>query len=98
MRQTDHHYRPAPARAYPLEDARNRLRGKLPELRAWTALTAVAPFASAIEDDGPSRASYLASTLAAGLELVREGELEARQLEQFADLFLRARLRLEAAE
>ena len=54
--------------------------------------------ASAIEDEGPSRASYLASTLAAGLELVREGEMEARQLEQFADLFLRARLRLEAAE
>jgi segregation and condensation protein A len=98
MRHTDHHYRPAPPRAYPLEDARNRLRGKLAELRAWTALTAVAPFASGVEDDGPSRASYLASTLAAGLELVREGSLEARQLEQFADLFLRARIRLEAAE
>ena len=39
------------------------------------------------------------ATLAAGLELVREGELEARQLEHFADLFLRARpARLEAAE
>jgi segregation and condensation protein A len=98
MRHTEHHYRPALPRAYPLEDARNRLRGKLPELRAWTALTAVAPFASGGEGEGPSRASYLASTLAAGLELVREGELEARQLEQFADLFLRARHRLEAAE
>jgi segregation and condensation protein A len=51
------------------------------------------------EDLGPSRASYLASTLAAGLELVREGELEARQAEHFADLYLRARgLHLEAAE
>jgi segregation and condensation protein A len=98
MRHTEHSYRPAPARAYALEDARNRLRGKLPELQAWTALTAVAPFAGAVDDDGPTRASYLASTLAAGLELVREGEMEARQLEQFADLFLRARLRLEAAE
>ena len=81
MRTAARHYRPAPPRAYALEDASHRLRGKLPELRAWTALAAVAPFESAGEPDGPSRASYLASTLAAGLELVREGELEARQLE-----------------
>jgi len=98
MRRADHQYRPVAPKAYPLEDARNRLRGKLPELRAWTALSAVAPFASVVEDEGPTRASYLASTLAAGLELVREGALEARQLEQFADLYLRARMRLEAAE
>ena len=98
MRTTVHQYRPQPAKAYPLEDARHRLRGKMAELRAWTALAAVAPFASVAEPDGPTRASYLASTLAAGLELVREGELEARQLEQFADLYLRARLRLEVAE
>ena len=63
----------------------------LPDLRAWTALTAVAPFAIGGDGEGPSRASYLASTLSAGLELVKEGELEARQLEQFADLYLRAR-------
>ncbi|HLI65735.1 MAG TPA: ScpA family protein [Caulobacteraceae bacterium] len=98
QRTATHQYRPEPARAYALEDARHRLRDKLPELRAWTALAAVAPFASAADPDGPTRASYLASTLAAGLELVREGELEARQLEQFADIYLRARLRLEAAE
>jgi segregation and condensation protein A len=40
---------------------------------------------------GPSRASYLASTLSAGLELVKEGALEARQLEAFADIYLRTR-------
>ena len=71
-------------------------------LRSWTALTAVAPMAGRGGQDaepGPTRASYLASTLAAGLELVREGELEARQIEHFADLYLRARgVRLEAAE
>ena len=39
----------------------------------------------------PSRASYLASTLSASLELVKEGALEARQLEAFADIYLRAR-------
>jgi segregation and condensation protein A len=92
-------YRPVAPQAYALEDARQRLRGKLSELSAWTPLAAVAPFPRAAQDRQPTRASFLASTLAAGLELVREGELEARQLEAFADLYLRARgLRLEAAE
>ena len=44
----------------------------------------------------PSRASFLASTLSASLELVKEGVLEARQAEAFAELYLRSRLRLEA--
>ena len=43
------------------------------------------------EVEGPSQASYVASTLSASLELVKEGALEARQLEAFADLYLRAR-------
>lgn len=83
------HYRPPPSVAYPLEDARRSLRGKLPELGAWTALEAVAPRGGG--PDGATRASCIASTLAAGLELVKEGALEARQLEAFADLYLRAR-------
>jgi segregation and condensation protein A len=58
------------------------------ELAAWTPLTGLAPDAHA---EGPSRASYLASTLSAGLEMVKDGALEARQLEPFADLYLRAR-------
>lgn len=92
-------YRPPVPHTYALDDARQRLRGKLPELSAWTPLTAVAPFPGPAHEHQPTRASYLASTLSAGLELVREGELEARQLEAFADLYLRARsLRLEAAE
>ena len=40
--------------------------------------------------EGPSRASYLASTLSASLELVKEGSMDARQLEHFADIYLRA--------
>ena len=94
-RDIDRSYRPRPPQAYPLDDARNRLRGKLGEMRSWTPLSAVAPRA---RGEGPSRASYLASTLSAGLELVREGDLEARQMEAFADVYLRTRLRLEAAE
>jgi segregation and condensation protein A len=83
------HYTPRPPQAYPLEDARERLRSLLPDLDRWTALAGVAPSGSA--GQGPSRASYLASTLSASLELVREGAMEVRQLEAFADLYVRAR-------
>ncbi len=82
-------YTPRPPQAYPLEDARERLRRLLPELARWTALAGVAPMPGLIE--GPSRASYVASTLSASLELVKEGALEARQMEAFADIYLRAK-------
>jgi segregation and condensation protein A len=89
QKEAQRHYTPAPPQAYPLEDARDRLRRLLPDLERWTPLAGVAPLGSA--SVGPSRASYLASTLSAGLELVKEGALEARQLEAFADIYLRAR-------
>ena len=82
-------YRPAAPQSYPLEDARERLRRLLPDLGRWTPLAGVAPMGSPTA--GPSRASYVASTLSASLELIREGELEARQMEAFADIYLRAR-------
>lgn len=92
-------YHPRAPQAYPLEEARQRLRGRLSQMKAWTALSDVAPTPAAGEGRQPTRASYLASTLSAGLELVKEGDLEARQLDHFADLYLRVRsLRLEAAE
>jgi segregation and condensation protein A len=81
-------YTPAPPQAYPLDEARERLAGLLAEMQRWTPLSGVTPMQAS---SGPSRASYLASTLAACLELVKEGSLEARQLEHFADIFLRAR-------
>ena len=84
-------YHPRPQQAYPLEDARERLRRLLPELERWTPLAGVAPFGP--EGQGPSRKSYVASTLSASLELVKDGALEARQLEAFADIYLRARSR-----
>jgi segregation and condensation protein A len=79
--------------AYPLEAARDRLRHVMSEVRGWTSLGGVAPMPGALDEGegGPTRASYIASTLSAGLELVKEGELEARQLEAFADIFLRRR-------
>lgn len=92
-RETNRRYRPTPAAVYPLDDARARLHRLLPELTAWTLLQGVTPPTRAA---GPSPASCLASTLSAGLELVKDGRLEARQLGVFEDLFLRARS-LEAA-
>ncbi|UTP38143.1 segregation/condensation protein A [Phenylobacterium sp. LH3H17] len=82
------HYTPRAPQAYPLEDARDRLRHMLPDLDRWTPLSGVAPLKPSGE--GPSQASYTASTLSAGLELVKEGAMEVRQLEAFADLYLRA--------
>ena len=76
--------------AYPLDDARDRLRSLLPQMQAWTTLQGVAPM-PAEDEEGPTRASYLASTLSASLELVKDGALEAKQLEPFSDLFLRRR-------
>jgi segregation and condensation protein A len=93
-RDSSRRYTPTPPTAYPLEEARDRLRRLLPDLERWTPLAGVAPFGPSrpgLGGPGPSRASYVASTLSAGLELVKEGALEARQLEAFADIYLRAR-------
>lgn len=88
-KESQRRYTPAAPVAYPLEDARARLRLLLPDLDRWTPLAGVAPFGP--EDHGPSRASFVASTLSASLELVKEGALEARQLDAFADIYLRSK-------
>jgi segregation and condensation protein A len=92
-RTATRHYTPRPPQAYPLEDARERLRRMLPDLDRWTPLGGVAPMAGsgAGAGEGPSRASFVASTLSASLELVKEGAMEARQLEVFADIYLRSK-------
>ncbi len=85
-------YRPSTPVVYPLDDARDRLRRLVPEMKAWTPLQSVAPSArAAAAGETPTRASCLASTLSAGLELVKEGRLEARQLAAFEDIYLRRR-------
>jgi segregation and condensation protein A len=95
-RDAERRYAPTPPKSYPLEEARERLRDMLPELERWTPLAGIAP--QDTTGQGPSAASYLASTLSASLELVKEGALEARQLEAFADVYLRRReTPLEAA-
>ena len=92
-REASRTYTPATPKAYPLEEARDRLRRLLPELGRWTPLAGVAPMgpSGGPDAEGPGRASYVASTLSASLELVKEGALEARQLEAFADIYLRSK-------
>jgi len=88
-RRVSRRYRPAAPQAYAIDDARERLRTLLSELKAWTPLRGIAP--ARHSGEGPTRASYLASTLSAGLDLVKDGALEARQLEAFAEIYMRAR-------
>jgi hypothetical protein len=61
-----------------------------PELKPGPADTVAPPVRAADLDEAPTRASCLASTLSAGLELVRRA-LEARQLAAFEDVYLRRR-------
>lgn len=97
-REAARHYAPNQrVEAYPLEDARDRLRQMLPKLESWTLIGGVAPEPEP-DEVGPSRASYLASTLSASLELVKDGQMEARQLEPFADLYVRKRARPQPLE
>ena len=88
-REQARHYNPTQrVEAFALEEARDWLRDILPRLADWTPLDRVAPSA---EGEGPSQASYLASTLSASLELVKEGAMDLRQDTAFADLWLKRR-------
>ena len=61
----------------------------LPRLEDWTPLERVAPEKHGAE--GPSQASFTASTLSASLELVKEGAMDVKQAEAFAELYLKRR-------
>jgi segregation and condensation protein A len=71
-----------------LKDARDLLTRIVGELRDWTALDQFLIEFLASPDD---RATAIASSFAASLELIREGTLEARQDVAFAPLYLRGR-------
>jgi segregation and condensation protein A len=74
--------------AFALEEARDWLRSIMPRLADWTPLDTVAP---QHDGPGPTRASYMASTLSASLELVKEGDMDVKQTAAFDPLFLRRR-------
>jgi segregation and condensation protein A len=71
-----------------LKDARDLLARIVGELRDWTALDQFLIEYLTTPDD---RATAIASSFAASLELIREGTLEARQDVAFAPLYLRGR-------
>lgn len=70
-----------------LKEARAVLRRLIGELKDWTALDS---FLTAYLATPGERQTAIASSFAATLEMVREGELEMRQVEAFAPLYLRS--------
>lgn len=88
-REQARHYNPGQrVEAFGLEEARDWLRDILPRMADWTPLERVAPRR---DGEGPSQASLTASTLSAGLELVKEGAMDVRQEAAFDELWMRRR-------
>ena len=85
-------------RVMSLDDARTRLRRALSatgiDLSDWVELDGLLPDGADIVAKGVPQASVKASSLLAGLELAKEGEIELRQLKAFAPIFLREAQRL----
>ncbi|MDE2029040.1 MAG: segregation/condensation protein A [Alphaproteobacteria bacterium] len=83
-------YNIAPTRLFSLEESVARLRVVLGTMPSWSALQAYLPDVADAEQALEVR-SALASTFAATLELVKNGELEVRQDGTFAPIYLRRR-------
>ena len=74
-----------------LEEARLRLEKILGRMSDWLSLEQmITDFNLGDQEDSPPRASLLASSLVASLELAKEGHAELRQTQAFAPLFVRA--------
>ncbi|WP_026060053.1 segregation and condensation protein A [Pseudaminobacter salicylatoxidans] len=71
-----------------LKQARDVLSRLIGEVREWTALD---QFLISYMTTPQERATAIASSFAATLELVREGHVEVRQQDAFAPLYLRSR-------
>jgi len=76
---------------YPLEEARTRLKRAMLESGSttdWTALDGLLPRSEDFAEALPTQ-SIRASSLLAGLELAKEGDLEMRQTGNFAPIYVR---------
>lgn len=89
-----HHTLPKP-KVLSLEDARERLRRAMlatltdtTDGGGWQSLSALMPKMDEV-GDGVPESSIKASSLLAGLELAKEGELELRQSQTFAPIYVR---------
>jgi len=76
----------APTEYQSMEDALQRLRGVLGDVADWESLWRFLP--ADLGPGIPSRSAY-ASTLAASLELAREGKLKLRQDTMFGPIYMR---------
>ena len=88
QRQAVTNVRIAKRAVWSLRDAREILVRMIGRFADWTALD---QFLIAYCTDPKEKASAMASSFAASLELVREGTLEIRQNEAFATLYMRSR-------
>ena len=73
-----------------MDDAYQRLSQMLGSTPEWETLEGFLPRGAGTESEAAAR-SGLASTLAASLELAREGRLQMRQMEPFGPIYLRRR-------
>ena len=77
---------------FALEDARSRLKRAIMGLSCgaddWTALDSLLPTKAEFQDDIPTQ-SIRASSLLAGLELAKEGDVELRQTGAFTPIYVR---------
>ena len=89
-RRKPEQYNIAPTRLYSMEESVERLRHLLGAVPSWSVLRSFMP---ATNDDTPplERRSALASTFAATLEMVKNGEMEVRQDGTFAPIYIRRR-------
>lgn len=80
--------------AWSLHDAREILTRLIGKMDDWTSLDAfLVDYITEPED----RAGVIASSFAASLELVREGQLEIRQTDTFAPIYLRQKIQNNTA-
>ena len=89
-RQKPETYNIARTRLYSLEESVSRLRYLMGNMPSWGVLQSYLPDVVGAEEIMEVR-SALASTFAATLELVKNGELEMRQDGTFAPIYLRRR-------
>jgi segregation and condensation protein A len=93
QRQAITNVRIAKRSVWSLKDAREILERMVGGFKDWTALDR---FLVDYLADPREKATAIASSFAASLELVREGRIEMRQHEAFAPLYMRSRVKLNA--
>jgi len=90
-RQKPASYAIAPTRLYSMEESVTRLRHLLGTMPDWSVLRSFLPTVEVNDAPPLEQRSAIASTFAATLELVKNGELEVRQDGVFAPIYVRRR-------